>query len=86
MKLLRCNLCGDVFSITYKTKTCTCGESSGVYFKDGINAQYKGNCTPIGFANNSFRRALDNQPLDGAGKEFLAFVIPEICPTIKRIL
>ena len=82
MKLLHCNTCKDIFSLSYTTKTCHCGESGGHYEADGLNATYYGNATPLGFTNESFDYAKDRQPEWGNGFEFLAFVIPKVCPTM----
>jgi hypothetical protein len=39
---------------------------------------------PLGFANGSLVKALHNQPKEGWGENFSAFVIPEICDTFKN--
>jgi hypothetical protein len=81
MKLLYCSSCGDIFNLTKTTKACSCGAVSGKY-KDNLTAEYTGRgAIPIGFANSTFIDAVRCQPLRGAGKEFVAFVIPTICPT-----
>jgi hypothetical protein len=85
MKLLRCNKCLDVFSIHYDVRECSCGETSGKYFEDGLHAIYKGDCTPLGFANGSFRQAIHNQPEKGWGEDFTAFVIQKECDTFKKV-
>lgn len=84
MKLLKCNKCYHVFSLTYDERTCDCGETSGKYYEDGLHAKYSGDATPLGFANNSFRAAIQNQPEDGWGETFEAFVIPKECNTFKQ--
>ena len=85
MKLLYCNTCRDIFSLSYTTKTCHCGESGGHYESDGLNATYYGNATPLGFTNNTFKHARERQPEFGAGFEFTAFVIPKVCPSMDHI-
>lgn len=85
MKLLYCNTCKDIFSLSYTTKTCHCGETGGHYEADGLNAQYYGDCKPIGFANDTFKTARECQPEWGAGYEFTAFVIPKVCPTMNAV-
>lgn len=82
MKLLYCPNCGDLFNLSYETKSCMCEHSSGKY-TDDINAIYSGGI-PIGFANSSFIKAIKNQPEKGMGEVFTAFVIPQICPTMKN--
>lgn len=85
MKLLVCIKCNDVFNLSFKEKSCSCGQSQGKYFEDGLNATYKGPCMPLGFRNDSFHQALKEQPADGfKGKEFTAFVIQRECPTMKK--
>lgn len=82
MKLIHCNECGDVISLRYELRHCVCGKSSGQYV-DRLNAEIRGPCTPLGFANSSFSHALQNQPEKDWGKEFNAFVIEKECPTVK---
>ena len=85
MKLIYCKKCGSVLSLDYKKKNCDCGNSWGRYEKDGINAEYGGDALPIGFTNYSFNEAIKNQPFNGLGYNFSAFVIPSECDTfIKR--
>ena len=83
MKLLFCNNCQEVFSLTMKEKHCSCGQCGGKY-TDKLNATYWGNCYPIGFNNFSFMSACTNQPKEGRGRNFEAFIIPEQCPTIFK--
>ena len=84
MKLIMCKKCGDVYSLSKETKTCTCGSSWGEYI-DGINAKYGGESIMLGFSNSSFTRALrECQPNNVMGTEFTAFVIPESSPTIIK--
>lgn len=84
MKLLFCRKCQDVFKLHTITKTCHCGETSGKYFEDELNAEYEGPCIPLGFANSSLTQAIRNQPESGWGFNFDAFVIPKECPTMKK--
>ena len=84
MKLIFCKNCGDVFNLTKELKKCSCGKSFGKYV-DGLNAEISRESTPIGFQNSSFVLGLHNIPGTGKGKEFTAFFIPRICPTIRRI-
>lgn len=87
MKLLFCNYCGDVFNLSMKEKTCGCGRVGGRYLDDRLHAEYWGDCAyPLGFSNPEFQTALAYQPEDGyRGEEFVAFVIPEKCDTMKKI-
>jgi len=83
MKLLYCNKCNDIFLLVRRMRTCYCG-ASRAWYVDNVSAEYSGNCTPIGIANNSFKQALENQPEEGTGKDFIAFVIPKKCETFTR--
>jgi len=88
MKLILCSKCRDLFRLTYTYRVCECGESAGNYV-DEINAETYGKAISVGFANYSFIQAVNNQPEEGMGKEFTAFVIPKKCPTIvhhKKVL
>ena len=94
MKLLVCRKCGDIFNLSDKAKTCSCGESSGRYVDD-LNAEIKGDCKAIGFSNGSLESAYRLQlKIDEAqgnketcclGERFEAFFIPESAKTVKRI-
>lgn len=95
MKLIVCIKCGDIFNLTIKEKTCSCGKSSGKYIDD-LNAEISGDCEPIGFANNTFSHAykiqkIENKNYDGnkntccKGVEFTAFFIPEWATSVKRV-
>ena len=82
MKLIYCNICEDVLSLSYTTKTCHCGETGGHYEADGLHVIYYGNAIPLGFTNSSFATARQNQREWGNGYPFVAFVIPKVCPTM----
>lgn len=87
MKLLFCKNCDDVIRIFQKRKKkCKCGKIGGKYL-DKNNAVYFGeDAVPVGFANSTFYKAIDNQPeQDGSGEYFTAFVISKICSTFKQI-
>jgi hypothetical protein len=84
MKLLYCPSCGDIFNLAKQVKTCSCGKVKG-YYTDNLNAIYTGGI-PIGFTNNSFSQAVLNQPINGWGYNFIAFVIPQQCGTFKKDL
>lgn len=84
MKLLMCKHCGDVFSLDYEEKCCKCKSVKGKYL-DNLNAEYSGdNAIPLGFANGSISEAIKNQPLNGMGYNFNAFVIPKDCDTFVK--
>lgn len=84
MKLLLCLACNDIFSLHGFERSCLCGEARGYYIND-VNAFYSGaSAVPIGFDNTSFSNAVRNRPPYGNGAQFGAFVIPVICPTMKR--
>jgi len=85
MKLLLCPTCADVVKLGDKEwRSCKCGDSSGRYV-DHINAEVRGKAIPIGFANSSLLTAIRNRPEDGSGSEFVAFIIPRKCSTIKQV-
>lgn len=84
MKLLMCKKCKDVFRLFEFTRSCKCGSVSGKY-SDILNAEYSGDdAIPIGFANSTLLDALDNQPEEGMGEKFIAFVIPKKCDTFIK--
>ena len=83
MKLLYCHHCGDVVSLRFVARRCSCGRSGGYYKLDGLNAVILGDAIPLGFDNHSFQLALKNRPKSGLGTGFKAFVIPFACETIQ---
>ena len=85
MKLILCKNCSDVFKLSQMMRSCKCGMAKGRYLND-IDAEYSGpSAVPLGFSNSTLVRAIDNQPEDGLGSEFIAFVIPKECPTMKMV-
>lgn len=84
MKLLFCPKCEDVVRLHRKPRSCMCKKCGGYYQKDGLNAIIWGKPIPLGFENGSFIAALNNQPEEGLGARFDAFVIPKVCPTIAK--
>lgn len=85
MKLLYCKDCGDVVVLRLGyDRTCECGQVVGQY-TDNLNAVYSGDqAVPLGFANDSFVYARSNQPENGLGERFDAFVIPVECRTFIK--
>ena len=83
MKLIYCDECQDVVSLRDTLRACACGKSLGVYHPDGRHAQISGPCTPLGFDNESFDRALASRPPGAPGVGFRAFVIEQNCRTIE---
>jgi len=85
MKLILCRRCQDVFKLQTTQRECGCGATWGRYDDDGLNAVYSDEFgVPIGFKNDSLRRAVRNQPSEGRGEPFVAFVIPKECPTMRK--
>ncbi|MDH5598970.1 MAG: hypothetical protein OEY34_07590 [Cyclobacteriaceae bacterium] len=91
MKLIQCNVCHDIFNLSYELKSCSCGESGGKY-TNILYAEISGNCEIIGFDNNKFYRAIyaNNKAKEmgydlETGIRFEAFIIPENAKTIKRL-
>ncbi|QVY61950.1 hypothetical protein [Cytobacillus gottheilii] len=84
MKLLLCLECSDMFNLDLKMQKCSCGKTKGQYI-DNLYAIYEGaSAMPIGISNPSLKEAISNQPDEGLGKEFTAFIIPRNCPTFFR--
>lgn len=84
MKLLMCLNCNDVFSLDMYEKSCRCGRSKGKYINQQL-AEYTGEFTmPLGFSNSSLIKAIKDQPNEGLGKEFTAFVVPKKCETFFK--
>jgi hypothetical protein len=86
LKLIFCPKCQDVVKLWLKDKPryCKCRKSYGHYI-DNLYAEIGGLAIPIGFANSSFAKALENRPKEGMGYNFTAFVIPEDVETISKI-
>lgn len=85
MKLLLCKECQDVVRLIQEKRVCKCGKVGGKYIDD-LNAVYFGEMAiPIGFANSTLVQAVHNQPKNGMGENFIAFVIPKISSTYKLI-
>lgn len=87
MKLLLCKECADIVRLIQDEKRiCKCGKVGGRYIDD-LNAVYFGElAVPIGFENSTLLKAVHNQPKDGMGERFTAFVIAKACLTYKLIL
>lgn len=87
MKLLLCKECQDVVRLIKDQKrVCKCGKVGGKYI-DELNAIYFGEmAVPIGFSNRSLVTAVHNQPKQGMGEDFTAFIIPKICASYKLVL
>ncbi len=85
MKLLYCKKCHDIVLMRKHLYTsCNCGETRGKYIDD-LRAEYEGKfAVPLGIDNRSFLDAVGNQPSEGMGERFEAFVIPKSCPTFVR--
>jgi hypothetical protein len=87
MKLIYCPKCHDVVKIGFlrSVRYCECESCWGYYKRrDKLNAVYGGSAVPLGFANSSLAKAVRNQPEQGMGERFEAFVIPESCPTFMQ--
>lgn len=85
MKLLHCTKCGDVFKLDADLRTCRCGRVEGRYLGN-LHAEYRGDtAVPLGITNSSLTLAIRERPNEGQGKEFTAFVIPHVCPTMRKV-
>ena len=85
MKLIYCPGCHDVVKLARDRRDCECGACGGFYKDDGLNAIYVGPAIPLGFANNTLVKAIENQPDEGKGECFVAFVIPKSCSTFRKV-
>jgi len=85
MKLIYCPKCDDVVKLAQVPRHCKCKKSGGRYLVDSWHAEYWGLAVPLGFANSTLMKAVKNQPKEGQGERFVAFVIPEECPTMRKI-
>lgn len=92
MKLLLCLKCQDVIKLDVlgDHRRCKCGSSYGRYVDD-INAEYGGpHAMLIGFANSSLVEAIRDQKqrgdrMDGMGRRFEAFIIPDGASSVKKL-
>ena len=86
MKLLFCKKCQDVFKLHEEGRRCLCGAVGGKLLPDGLNVEYWGEeAIPVGLANSTFAEAVRERPKEGQGRTFVAFVIPKVCPTAKKV-
>lgn len=85
MKLIFCPECQDVVKLDFGEVYCKCEASWGWYESDGVNAVYCGSAVPLGFANSTLVEAIENQPEEGKGKCFVAFVIPKSYDTFRKM-
>lgn len=84
MKLLLCTECNDlVYLAMQRDRACECGKTSGQY-TDNKKAVVRGPCIPIGFHTGQFVEAVQNQPEEGIGLRFDAFVIPKTVDNITH--
>jgi len=87
MKLILCKSCQDIIRpYPNKTRSCECGKVS-VTPVGSLNIEVSGKmyATPLGFRNSSFKTAVINQPKIGMGEDFVSFVIPKMCDSIKYL-
>ena len=70
MKLIYCPECDDVLKLNTIPRLCKCQQSGGQYLEDDLHAEYWGKAVPLGFANPSFVKALQNRPEEGDGERF----------------
>lgn len=83
MKLLFCNSCKDILQIRPVLRTCSCGKSSSVLI-DNKHADIRGeDAIPLGIDNYTFSKAFVDRPLKGRGSSFKAFVIPQVCSSVR---
>lgn len=85
MKLLYCTKCHDIILLRKGVRRfCECRKTKGIYIDD-LNAEYDGeHAVTLGIDNQSFFTAMTDQPTEGYGERFEAFVIPKSCPTFVK--
>lgn len=94
MKLFLCRLCHDIVRCFKENRKCKCGESSGMYLKDGVNAEFKGdNCVPLGIGNSQLIKAIkmadienkhQKEPTTCSGVDFKTFVILDCSTSVIK--
>ena len=85
MKLLHCDNCQDIFSMTFLLKSCSCGKTSGVYI-DALNAVYTGKyAVCLGIDNQALDIAISKQSVDGEGVKFESYVVPSWCSSTIKV-
>ncbi len=83
MKLIYCPQCQDIVLLRQRKRTCACTASWGEYI-DKRMASIGGMAIALGIDNHSFVGAMRHRPLGpGLGRQFDAFVIPMVCPTVQ---
>lgn len=93
MKLILCLACHDVYKLTREGKRyCACGNTWGEYLDDGLKAEVSENpdTQVLGFLNNTLAAAVYKQRnegdrTDGMGHAFIAFLMPDDAPNVKKI-
>lgn len=64
MKLMFCKECYDIVKLTYELRECECGQCSGRYGPDGLQAHISGPALAMGVLNDSFTYALEKRLKD----------------------
>jgi len=95
MKLFLCRKCQDVVRCFEEERKCKCGECTGKYLGNGLDAVFSGeNCVPIGMDGNGIVKAIkmadiENkyqiEPTTCKGVDFKTFVILDCATTITKI-
>ena len=85
MKLLYCTECDNIVKLKFDyPKECACGSVGGQYL-DKVNIEYWGNPILIGFANESFKRAVEKVPWPTWGVEFIAFIFSPEASSVRKV-
>jgi hypothetical protein len=84
MKLGFCPACKDIFKFTFDVRACSCGKCSGV-MKDKELVQINGPVKVLGINDKTLYEAIAAQPVQGPGKEFVAFVHPKLSKGVHKI-
>lgn len=57
MKLIYCPFCLDIFNLSFKRKTCSCGKCYGEYVNN-VQAQVSADSISLGLGNGAFNKAI----------------------------
>jgi hypothetical protein len=100
VKLVLCIRCSDVVKLSETARQCQCGECGGIVTDDLSAEVYGGDkAVVLGILNSSLVDAISAQMREGdltervggiygdevKGREFVAFVIPDSAPTVRRM-
>lgn len=86
MILIFCPHCQEARSLSSKElRSCSCGKSQGRYTEDGTKCQISEAAIPLGIANDTLRRGMENRPQEGLGFRLDSLVLPYTSPLFEVI-